>query len=231
MRGAPATSPRSIRATSSPSSTRTARPRRSAWSAASSTSTPAPSGRPRLTSPRMGAWRALSSALVEPPSAEHVAGIRGRVTLGHQPRAIEGEEPLHAGVPGRIDAYVRHGDEDLVDETGLVKRGENGRPALAVEVSHVEVREEPLVRVKKLGRTQSVLARHEERDALPLAALGAEPARPMPRRHHDHLHPRGIEHANLEIQGAVLCVDDLPGEPAQAVAQPEPLQDRSEVAA
>src|SRR5882724_7703160 len=222
MKGAPATSPKSIRATSSPSSTRTARPRRSAWSAASSTSTPAPSGSPRLTSPPASGRARPSSALVEPPSAKHVAGIRGGVTLGHQPRAIEG---------GRIDVYVRHGDEDLVNETGLVKRSENGRSALAVEVAHVEIREEPLVRVQELGRAERVLARDEEGDALPLAALRAEPTGPKSRRDHDHLHPRGIQHAGLEIQGTVLRVDDLHGEPAQAVAQAEPLQDRAEVAA
>src|SRR6266436_2331868 len=231
MKGAPATSPKSIRATSSPSSTRTARPRRSAWSAASSTSTPAPSGSPRLTSPPASGRARPSSALVEPPSAKHVAGIRGGVTLGHQPRAIEGEEALHACVGGRIDVYVRHGDEDLVNETGLVKRSENGRSALAVEVSHVEIREEPLVRVQELGRAERALARDEEGDALPLAALRAEPTRPKSRRDHDHLHPRGIQHAGLEIQGTVLRVDDLHGEPAQAVAQAEPLQDRAEVAA
>src|SRR6266508_1904117 len=135
MKGPAGTSPRSTRAISSPSSTSTARPRRSAYSSASSTSTPAPSGSPRLTSPPASGRGAFASALVEPPSAKHVPGIRGRVTLGHQPSAIEGEKPFHACVGGRIDVYVRHRDEDLVNEAGLVKGGEDGRSAFAVEVS------------------------------------------------------------------------------------------------
>src|SRR5215813_1557563 len=101
---------------------------------------------------------ASHSARAETQAPEHVGGILRDAPLGDQARIRQRRQALDAFVPGRVDPDVRQRDEDLVDQPGAVQCGEDGGPALAVEIANPILGEEDLVGTRQLTRAEIALS-------------------------------------------------------------------------
>src|SRR4030095_17060922 len=71
----------------------------------------------------------------------------------------------------------------------------------------------------------------EESGPRPRPARRAEPPCAVVSRDHEHVDPRRVEEADVQVEIAALRVDDLEGKPAQTVTDSESLEDVSEIAA
>ncbi len=114
---------------------------------------------------------------------------------------------------------VRDRDEDLVQDARPLKSCEHHCPALTVQIAHVELVEETLVRADEPARLDPLLADEDDRDALSITPFRAKTARSGVRRDDDRRELRGVEDRGVEVQATGLGVDDLDGE-AQSVCAP-----------
>src|SRR5262245_16481898 len=139
-----------------------ARPGRMPRVRAASLTESAACGKPRHGDVRAAPPGRGSSARIEAPAAERPPARRGGPALRDQLRALrfEVEDLQDAFVRGLVDHRIGQRHEDLVEDTGRVECAENLLSALAREVAHTPVGEQPLVRPSQARRLQHRLDDH-----------------------------------------------------------------------
>ena len=154
--------------------------------------------------------------VVQSPPLEEVAGIRGRAALRDQTGGpgFQGEDAPHPLVLRGLDMDFRNRDEDLVQDARALKRREDHCPALTVQVAHVELVEEALVRPDEPARFDPLLTSEEDRVALSIAPFRTKTACSGVRRDDDRRELRGVEDRGVEVQTTRLGVDNLEGKAA-----------------